>query len=297
MKDFNADTLIDALNTTFGRHKGYRASHAKGLDVRGTFMPADAPDDITIPLLREKQTVKARFSIGGGKPGISDKSPTVRGIGLRIGEGEGSWALALISAPVFFANSAEQFTAFLAARQPDPALGGPNPERVKAFNAANPNTMPHQQYLGATPPCRCYTAEQYHSGHAYRFGADAVLAGRLVLEPEQGRQGLSEDEMASLPDDFLNDALHASLAQQPARWALKIIVASDADETGDPTVPWDGTHREIRLGTLEITASSDQDPHEVFDPSAIPTGVHAPDDAVFGLRSAAYAVSYKRRQS
>jgi len=292
-----AETLIDALNTTFGRHMGCRASHAKGVQVRGRFLPAMPVGEVAVPHLLVEHPVAARFSIGGGKPGISDKSPTVRGIGIRIGTGEGSWALALISAPVFFANSAEQFKAFLAARQPDPDLGGPNPERVKAFNEANPNTLPHQQYLASTTPCQSYTTERYHSGHAYGFDGAQTVVGRLVMAPEQGRHGLSEAEMASTPDDFLANALAASLAARPARWTLKIIIANDADETGDPTEPWDGAHDEIVLGTIEITDLAPEDPHEVFDPAAMPKGVHAPQDAVFGLRSAAYAVSYARRQS
>lgn len=292
-----AETLIDALNTTFGRHRGCRASHANGLQARGRFLPATPAAKVSVPYLQTEHPVTARFSIGGGKPGISDKSPTVRGIGMRIGTGEGSWALALISAPVFFASSAEQFSAFLAARQPDPDLGGPNPERVKAFNEANPNTLPHQQYLASTAPCQSYTTERYHSGHAYGFDGAQTVVGRLVMEPEQGRHGLSEAEMASTPDDFLANALAASLAARPARWTLKIIVANDADETGDPTEPWHGAHDEIVLGTIEITDLAPEDPHEVFDPVAMPKGVHAPQDSVFGLRSAAYAVSYARRQS
>lgn len=250
-----------------------------------------------MPHLRAEHPVTARFSIGGGKPEISDKSPTVRGLGLRIGTGDRSWALALISAPVFYARSGEQFRAFLVARQPDPDLGGPNPVRVKAFNEANPNTLPHQKYLANTAPCQSYTTERYHSGHAYGFDGAPTVVGRLVVEPEQGRHGLSEEQMASTPDDFLADALHASLAEQPARWNLKIVVANKSDETSDPTVPWDGAHREIVLGTVEITDLAPDDPHEVFDPAMMPKGVHAPQDAVFGLRSAAYAVSYARRQS
>lgn len=292
-----AETLIDALASTFGRHKGHRASHAKGVQVRGRFLPATPANKVPVPHLHTEHPVTARFSIGGGKPGISDKSRTVRGIGLRIGTGYDSWALALISAPVFFANSAEQFRDFLAARQPDPELGGPNPERVKAFNEANPNTLPHQKYLAGTPPCRCYTRERYHSGHAYRLGTEKTVVGRLLMEPEQGRQGLSEAELVSTPDDFLVDALKAALTSQPASWTLKIIVANEGDETGDPTEPWNGEHREVVLGTIEITNIAPENPHEVFDPATLPKGICAPEDAIFGLRSAAYAVSYTRRQS
>ncbi|AUQ55116.1 catalase [Phaeobacter inhibens] len=292
--------LIDALNGTFGRHSGARASHAKGFSARGRFIPAAVGPETDIPLLAEEQPIVARFSVGGGKPGISDKSPTVRGIGLEIGKGAGAWAMALISNPVFFANSAEQFKAFLAARVADPATGGPDPEKVKAFNEANPNTVPHQSYLKSVAPCRCYSAEQYHSGHAYHFGTgEGVLAARILLEPEGGRHGLTDEEKKDLPDDFLYDRLLRELSNRPARWTLKLVVANDADDISDPTVPWDGVHGELILGTVQIELPDDraESVAKVFDPSHLPEGVAEPRDNVFALRSPAYAVSVARRSS
>lgn len=108
---------------------------------------------------------------------------------------------------------------------------------------------------------------------------------------------MSEGEQASAPDDFLADSLATALGEKPARWTLKIIVANKHDRTDDPTEPWGGDHREVKLGVIEITGIVPDDPSEVFDPSQLPAGVHAPQDAVFGLRSAAYAVSYERRQT
>ena len=295
-----ATKLIDALNGTFGRHKSFRASHAKGFAVSGRFIPAESETAVQIPLLRSEQPVAARFSIGGGKPGISDKSPTVRGFGLTIGNAPDIWTVALISAPVFFANSAQQFVDFLAARAPDPDIGGPNPEIVKAFNAANPNTIPHQEYLKSTSPCRCYSAERYHSGHAYGFSIDnEAVAARLLLEPMAGRTGLTPEELAVFPDDFLQDAMTLKLADNPARWVLKLIIANAGDETMDPTVPWEGDHREIDLGTIQIEDldDSEEEQLQVFDPAHLATGVIAPTDKVFSLRSAAYAESRLRRSS
>lgn len=295
-----ATQLIDALNGTFGRHNNYRASHAKGFAVTGRFVPAENEPAVQIPLLQAEQPVAARFSIGGGKPGISDKSPTVRGIGLTIGDKADTWTMALISAPVFFANSAQQFVDFLAARVPDPETGAPDPDKVQAFNAANPNTVPHQGYLKSTAPCRCYSTERFHSGHTYGFSSNGeTLKARLLLEPLAGRIGLTTEEMAVFPDDFLSDALTLTLAKGPARWALKLIVANAGDETLDPTVPWEGEHREISLGTVEIESLdiSNESQARVFDPSHLTTGVTAPGDAVFPLRSAAYAVSKLRRSS
>ncbi|MEM7169015.1 MAG: catalase [Pseudomonadota bacterium] len=295
-----ATDLIDALNGTFGRHAGFRASHAKGFAVTGNFLPDTASNGVEIPLLSLPVDVKARFSVGGGKPGISDKSPTVRGIGLEFASPTEKWSMALISAPVFFANSAEQFREFLAARVPDPEIGGPNPDKVQAFNAANPNTVPHQLHLKNTPPCLSYTTEFYHSGHAYGFtvGGERVDA-RIMLEPEQGRVGLTEDQMAAFPDNYLQDRLREELLDGPARWTLKLVVANADDNLGDPTEPWTGDNSSIPLGTLEITAEdpTDAGQERVFDPSNMPEGVHAPKDDVFNLRSPAYAVSVGRRAS
>ena len=295
-----AEKLIDALNGTFGRHKGYRASHAKGFAATGRFLPSSHQSAVEIPLLMSEQPVATRFSIGGGKPVISDKSPTVRGLGLKIGSEAENWSMALISAPVFFANSAQQFQEFLAARVPDPEFGGPNPEKVAAFNAANPNTVPHQQYLKSILPCRCYSTENYHSGHAYGFTlAKEKVAARLFLEPEAGRVGLTTEEMASVPDDYLRSAMLATLAIGPARWKLKLIVANSGDELLDPTVPWEGTHEEVFLGTVEIDKPDVSNLGEllVFDPAHMPSDVDAPRDEVFSLRSAAYAVSKARRST
>lgn len=291
--------LVDALNTTFGKHQGYRASHAKGVAVRGRFIPSAEAVEVRVPLLSTETAVVGRLSVGGGKPGISDKSPTVRGIGISIGDGSEIWTMALVSAPVFFANSAIQFRDFLKARVPDPTLGGPNPETVQAFNAANPNTVPHQAYLKSTPPCRSYSTEAYHSGHAYGLQTTAgKVWARIALEPELGRIGLSDTEMQSHPDTYLQDALRAELKSAPVRWTVKAVIANLTDTLSDPTEPWGGDNRTIALGVIEIDAidESNAGPTKVYDPSHMPSGVIKPEDNVFDLRSPAYAVSVARRQ-
>lgn len=293
-----ATELIDALNGTFGRHEGFRASHAKGFATSGRFIPVNNSDLVDVPLLTLEQPVKARFSIGGGKPGISDKSPTVRGMGLEIGTGSAKWSLALISAPVFFANSATQFREFLAARVPDPEIGGPNPEKVMAFNNANPNTMPHQAHLKNTPPCRSFSSEIYHSGHAYGFDlAGEKVSARIVLHPEAGRVGLTDDQMAQFPDSYLQDTLRDELRAGPVQWKISLVLAKQNDSVDDPTEPWIGANLELDLGKIEISAEdiSEEGLSRVFDPSNLAQGIHAPVDDVFHLRSPAYAVSKERR--
>ena len=85
--------------------------------------------------------VMARFSVGGGNPKASYKGRSVRGLALQFNlPNSESWLMANVSAPVFFFAKPEQFAPFLLARTPDPATGKPDPEKLKAFNEANPET-------------------------------------------------------------------------------------------------------------------------------------------------------------
>lgn len=295
-----AKKLIDALNGTFGRHDNYRASHAKGFTAQGRFLAAASESEIQIPMLNNECRVTARFSVGGGKPSISDKSPTVRGIGVEITKGSETWTLALVSNPVFFANSALQFREFLAARIPNPLTGAPDSKLVEAFNEVNPNTVPHQQHLKSVAPCRCYSSEQYHSCHAYRFNRNgSEIYARILLDPEGGRLGLSEKERESLSDDFLHTRFLEKLCVAPARWSLKLVIANANDNVSDPTVPWSGENTSVELGTIQIELPDDrvESTRKVFDPSRMPDGVWEPLDDVFLLRSGAYAESVARRSS
>ena len=74
--------LVDALNNTFGRHEGKRASHAKGFCAAGEFTPSpDAARIVHSPLFAQGPLpATLRFSVGGGNPNVSDKSRTVPGV-------------------------------------------------------------------------------------------------------------------------------------------------------------------------------------------------------------------------
>ncbi|WP_350333243.1 catalase family peroxidase [Coralliovum pocilloporae] len=293
-----SERLIGALNGTFGTHKGCRASHAKGLSVSGTFVPGGDVDRMDIPMLHgDPMPVSARFSIGGGNPGVSDKSRSVRGMGLTIGGKDENWSLALISAPVFFASSLEQFVAFLEARRPVPELGGPDPERVAAFNAVNPNTVPHQAYVKETSPTRSYGTEVYHSCHAFFATiAGAARAGRFRLEPATGRLSLSADEEASFPDQFLGDELANRLTDGPVGWTLMLDLAHSDDPLDDPTAPWQGNGESLTLGTILISRIADlAEERRVYDPLVLPNGIAPSADPVLLARSEAYSLSYERR--
>src|SRR5438552_12007742 len=80
--------LVDALNTIFGIHPGYRAVHAKGIVCEGTFTPASAAASLSraAHFQRDSVPVTVRFSNFAGVPTIPDGDPNAspRGLGINF---------------------------------------------------------------------------------------------------------------------------------------------------------------------------------------------------------------------
>ncbi len=300
-----AEDTINALNGVFGRHAKQRTSHAKGFCAAGHFMPSQQDDNFaSSPLFTvSRLPVTARFSIGGGNPKVSDKSRSVRGLGLRfhIADDE-ELDLVMISAPVFFAATPAQFVEFLKARTADPASGQKDPAKIKAFNEANANVMAHVNYLAETPPPASYASTPYFSTHAFLF-ADAKKqqqAARWIFEPAGGFQGLTKQEEESFPDSFLEAELRGRLIGATAQWDVFLQVAEAGDPLDDPTAVWPDTRRKLNVGTLVIDriiekGAADDCTGLVFDPNNLPTGIEATDDPILAIRSPAYGISLDRR--
>jgi catalase len=78
--------LVDALNTlSGGPHAGFRANHAKGILVEGTFTPAPtAPELSEAPHLAATVPVLVRFSDPTGVPNLPDTDPNASPHGMAI---------------------------------------------------------------------------------------------------------------------------------------------------------------------------------------------------------------------
>ena len=67
----------------------------------------------------------------------------------------------------------------------------------------------------------------------------------------------------------------------------------------DPSIAWLKDRRIVELGTISITkvvAQNDAAQKQLlFLPNALPEGIE-PEDPMINVRSAAYPISYKRRQ-
>src|SRR6202041_2671006 len=112
--------LVDALNVlSKGPHKGYRANHAKGVMVEGTFTPNPAAASFSkAPHFAKAVPVLVRFSDTTGVPTLPDADPNAspHGIAIRFKLPDGTYAdIVSISANSFPVATPEDFLAFLQA--------------------------------------------------------------------------------------------------------------------------------------------------------------------------------------
>lgn len=298
------EAQVNALEGLFGKHAGARRSGAKGVCASGYFVgaadaralsSASAFSGARIPVV-------ARFSVGGGSPKASDKGRSVRGLALQFQlPGGEQWQMANVSAPVFFVAKPEQFAPFLQVRTPDPATGKPDPDKLKAFNEANPETLRQAAYLAKAPIPASYGTVNYWSTNAFEV-SNAQGAKQFVrwqFEPEAGVLGLNEEQLKAMGDDFLADELRQRVAAQPVAFAFKLQVAEAGDPITDPTQVWPESRRLVNAGRLVIDqvapgAGGDCE-RMTFNPVVLPAGIAPSADPVLNARAAPYALSLGRR--
>ena len=293
---------VDALETLFGKHAGLRRTQTKGLCANGTFTgtaegqalsKAAAFSGAPLPTL-------VRFSGGGGNPRASDKSRSTRGLSLKLDLPDGSvWMQANLSAPVYFVKDPADFAPFVRARVPDPATGKPDPERLKAFNLAHPESLRQGKYLAERAAPASYVTTPYWGINAFVFRSadDQRRFVRWRFEPEAGEQRLSEEQSATLPDDFLETELKQRLAQGPASFRFQVQLAEAADDPSDATQAWPEQRRQVTAGRLVIHSLAEASRCEpvFFNPLALPDGIEPSSDPVLLARPAAYGISFGRR--
>jgi catalase len=291
--------LVDALNGTFGKHAGKRGSHAKGFCARGDFTPArSAAQFVNSPLFAQSSVdASIRFSIGGGNPGVSDKSRSVRGLSMRLTGGNETYDLLLISEPVFFAATPASFVSFLEARVPDAATKKPDPAKVAAHNAKYPDGKNQPALLAAHAAPASYAATPYFSTNAFVFEGTggAKQHARIVAEPDEATRYLSEEEEKTLPDSFLEAELTQRLAAKPVEFTIYAQLPAAGDSLIDSSQQWQGSGR-VALGKLRVRALDGQSCDGiVFMPVTLPAGITPSADPILAARAPAYAISLGRR--
>ena len=299
------EQVVDALNTIFGKQApGGRASHAKGQCVKGTFTPtADAKVLTKSASFAAPLPVLGRFSMGGGNPKIPDGTKAAaRGFAFKIDpDGKASTQFVMVNAPIQFAKSLDQLLGFLQARAPG-ADGKPDPEKIKAFAEANPETKRQGAWFASKPVPASFAGVNYWGIHAYTAtnadGAAKVVKFKLV--PVAGEAGLTDDEAKAKPADFLVAELTERMAKGAVSFDMVVIPGQEGDATNDPSQMWTGeeTRPTVKIGTLALSGIEDNKVCDagIFDPTDLADGVAGPkDDTQFAARSPAYAISASRR--
>ncbi|WBL77042.1 catalase family peroxidase [Bradyrhizobium xenonodulans] len=295
--------IVDALKAVAGNPPKVRASFAKGRCVRGTYTPSERAGEITRSLSFTKPSrVLARFSIGGGNPDVADTNNLVlRGFSFKLGDADHRSDILAESAPVHFARTPDQMLAFLSARIPG-VDGTPDMEKVKAFSAANPETLNQAKYIAARRLPASFAGTTYWGVHAFP-ATNAAGETRFIkfrIAPVGGDITLSEDEARVKSADFLHDDLARQIAAGDVRFNVMVLLDRPGDPILDVTLRWpdEDNREELRLGTIVITSLEADEACDgtIFNPANLADGIGHPQDEIFAARRAAYATSLAKRR-
>jgi catalase len=294
-----AEQAVDAINAISGRHEGYRAAHAKGTLLTGTFTPSGSGLTTAAHMGDEPVRVTARFSNGGGAPTIPDYAREGRGLAVKFYLPDGSKTdIVALNLPCFFARTPEDFLSFTRARKPDLETGQPDFAKIGAWMEEHPEAGPAIQAAVSAEPPESYATVTYNSIHSFKWTAPDGTERwvRYRFEPEEGERTLSDEDAKERGRDYLQEEV---LSRSSTAFRLVVIVADDNDEVNDPTVAWPEDRERVVVGRLELTGPEmgreTGDDILVMDPTRVTDGIELSDDEILRFRPRAYSASVTRR--
>jgi catalase len=298
------EQIVDAAHRIYGAHPHRRALHAKGVWCTGTFTatPKAARLSRAAHFTGDPVASLVRFSTGGGDPDVHDAQRESRGMAvqLRPSGGEESDILA-VTTPAFVVRTPEEFLELMRLREPDPATGQPDFEKLGAFLAAHPESQTAVQATLNTEPPASYATLTYFSPHAFKLvNADGEGTWiRYRWRPAAGEATIPDDDARGRGRDYLREELDQRLGDGPVTFELLLQVRGEDDPLDDSTAVWPEDREQVLAGRLEITEMID-DPEsgehiDVFDPTRVVDGIELSDDPVLYARARAYSVSAYRR--
>jgi catalase len=292
--------IVDLANKVDGVHPGYRAFHAKGVVVEGTFKASAEAARLSRATLFDGKSlpVIARFSDGSGMPTVPDGSPAMpRGIAIRYHlPGGGDTDMVTNSFKFFPVGTGEDFRDLLQAIVASPP-DAPKPTKLEQFFGSHPNAP---KAIGSLPIPDSFADEEYHGIDAFIFvnKVGHRQAVRYVIAPEK-LVHITPEEAAKLPPNYLFDDLAKRLAQKPLVFHLKAQLAEPGDQTRDASQPWPDDRKLVDLGVLTLTKlvpdSAEAERKLLFLPTNLTPGIELSDDPLPSVRAAAYGVSFGRR--
>jgi catalase len=191
--------------------------------------------------------------------------------------------------------------AFLNARIPGPD-GTPDLEKIRAFSAANPETLHQAGYVAAHPLPPGFAGTTYWAVHAFPAtnASGETQFIKFKVAPIVSNDATTKGQARERSADILHDDLESRIAAGDIRFSLMALLGRPDDPVLDVTIRWpDEDSREaVRLGTIVITALEADETCDVsvFDPANLAEGIGYPPDGIFAARRDAYAISLAQRR-
>ena len=292
--------IVDLANKVDGVHPGFRAFHAKGVVVEGSFKASAQAAKLSSATLFNGRSipVTARFSDGSGMPTVPDGSPAMpRGIAIKYHLPGGTDTDMVTNSFKFFpVGTGEDFRDLLQAIVASPP-DAPHPNKVEQFFGSHPNAP---KAIGSLPIPDSFADEEYHGIDAFIFvnKSGQRQAVRYLIVPEK-LVHITPEVAAKQSPNFLFDDLAKRIAQKPVVFHLKAQLAEPGDQTKDASEPWPDDRKVVDLGVLTLKKvvpnSLETEKKLLFLPTNLTDGIELSDDPLPSVRSAAYGVSYGRR--
>jgi catalase len=294
--------IVHAMNKIDGKHPGFRANHAKGVVVEGSFKASPGAAQLSRASLFDGRTipVTVRFSDSGGVPNVPDGSAGANPHGMAIKfhlPGGADTDMVIVSLKFFLVGTGEEFRDLLLAISASPP-DAPKPTKFDQFTTSHPSVL---KALATASTPDSFADEEYYGIDAFVFVSKdgRKQPARYIMAPEKVVH-LTPEEAGKKSPDFLVEDLPRRIAQKPAVFHLKAQLAAPGDQTKDPSEPWPDTRKVVELGVLTldkpVADSLAAQKKLLFMPTQLTDGIELSDDPLPVVRAGAYAVSFSRRQ-
>jgi len=293
--------IVDALNKVWGVHPGFRANHAKGVVLEGSFTasPDAAHWSKAAIFSGTRIPVTVRFSDSGGLPTIPDGAAVANphGMAIKFHLANGDETDMVLNSLAFFPVSS----------------GAGFRDLLLAIAASKPGTAeqtPLDRFLAAHPAAPAALASVHTPdslAHEVYNGVDAFVLVNAAGKRQAIRYRVTPDQVVHLdptdaakqPPDFLMQEIVERVRRGPVTFHLKAQIAAAGDPTADATKPWPDSRQLVDLGVLTIdhamADSAAAQKQLLFLPGRLIDGIEASDDPLIDVRDGAYAVSFARR--
>jgi catalase len=297
--------MIDGFEQANGPHPGFRRNHAKGLGFSGDFESNGNGVALSKAAIFPvgRVAVIGRFALAGGQPYQADAPRTVRSMAVlfKLPDGE-EWRTGMNNIPVFAAATPQAFYDQILASAPDPATGKPDPNKMQSFLAEYPESAKAIELIRSYPVSSGFENATFNSLDAFQFinGDAKVTPVRWSMVPLQPFAPPDTEKSAQYGENYLFDALIASVHSHLLQWHLIVTLGQPGDPTNDATIPWPPDRRQVDVGTLTVDHVESEETSPArdvnFDPLVLPEGIAPSDDPLLSARSAAYSQSFIRRE-